>query len=488
MTTDVLTGITWGFGTFAFCTAVFNLWVFWMRPRDPAHLWLGVMSLGVVWLSGAFAASYQAHTLESAQAWVTSATVGTLPFAVAMQRFSELFAGIRNLVLRAAIPYLAIGVCIALAAPQLYFTGNAIEVRAEGLVSAYLVPELSLAATVFLAPFAIVVGVQLHAFRRAAPTIHGGALISAALMAFGACLVNDLCVVLGTHWAPFLSPLGFGLFSGAFGAVLLRRLVRSQRHLERSAAELNALIDARTEELRRKDLELAHGARLSTLGALAGGIAAQIESPLAEVAGHVKILRDAWHAPSRRDAAREPLAHAQRGIERIRIVVAELLQLARREQGATGRHDLAAIVARVLPVASYELTRRARLHTSLASAPPVHGDSAMLAQITLHLIVGAIQASPESGDGPTPVVSIETGEREGHAYLAVTDNGAPLSTAAGAGLFDPATRLDGDSRTASYAVTRQLVERHGGAFAIESTAAGNRVVVEFAPVSPEPGS
>jgi signal transduction histidine kinase len=484
MTADLLTRITWGFAAFAFCTAVFNLWIFWMRPRDPAHLWLGVMSLGVMGLSSSWAGTYQATTLAEAQACFEHGLLGAIPFAAGMVRFSEHFAGIRHPLLRGAIAYLALGVAVLLAAPELYFTGRGLENRVSGEFT-FVLPEITFIAGLFQVPFIGAIAYVAWAFVRAAPRIDRGGAISAALVVFGVCLTNDLCVALRTHWTPFLSPLGFAVFSGTFGSLLLRRLVRSQRHLERSAAELNALVDARTEELRRKDLELTHGARLATLGALAGGIAAQVNAPLLEVAGHVKELRDAWQEPARRGSLRAPLGQAQRGMERIRVVVAELLQLARREEGASARLELARIVANVLPVASYELSRRARLHTNLASAPQVFGDPAMLAQIALHLIVGAIQSTPENAAEGAAVVSIETGERAGRAYLAVTDTGAPISEGAVAALFDPSARDESDVRRASYAVTRQLVERHGGTFAIESSRAGNRVVVEFPPAPEE---
>jgi signal transduction histidine kinase len=479
MTATLLTALTWGLGAFAFCTAAFNLWIFWMRPRDPAHLWLGVMSLGVTWLSSAWAASYQATTVAAASAWVEHALFGAIPFAVGMVRFSQHFAGISHPLLHASIAYLTVGVGVLLAAPELHFTGRAFEVHAIGGLT-YLVAEVTPLAMLFLAPFVGAIGYVTWAYRRAAPRLEGGAAISRAISVFGACLANDLCVLFGTHWSPPLSPLGFAVFAGTLGWLLLRRLVRSQRHLEHSAAELNALVAARTEELRRKDLELAHGARLATLGALANGIAVQLDGPLTEVQGHVKVLRDAWQTPESRGAARAPLLKAQAGIERIRFVVAELLQLARREEGVAGRHELAAIVAKVLPIASYELNRRARVRTNLASSPQVHGNSAMLAQVALHLIVGAIQSTPARGNGPTPVVSIETGELGGRAYLAVTDNGAPLPAATGVDLLEAGAHHESDSRSASYAMTRQLVERHGGSFTIESSSAGNRVVVAFA--------
>jgi signal transduction histidine kinase len=331
-----------------------------------------------------------------------------------------------------------------------------------------------------LALFALLVVAMMAAYGRRASQLRGGRLLAVSLGLWGASMLNDLCVGLGLYWSPWLLPIGFTLFAGSFGAVLLERLVRTQAHLERNAGELHTLVEARTDELRRKDLELAHGARLATLGALAGGIAHEIEEPLAEIDARVKELRGAWRDPARPGAFRELLAQSQRSVERIRVVVAELLRLARREEGRRGVHQLPEIVASVLPIASYELRRRARLETHLASTPPVAGDGAMLAQIVLNLIVGAIHAAPEHSQAGLALISLTTEERGGRARIVVADNLPALPFEAATGLFDiGAGGASEEARRLGLAVTRQLVERHGGTLTVESSELGTRAAVEF---------
>jgi C4-dicarboxylate-specific signal transduction histidine kinase len=346
-----------------------------------------------------------------------------------------------------------------------------------------LLPRISTVGIAFLLPIATALPYLARAYVGEMKTIESGWLVSRSFVVFGACLVNDLAVICGVHGGPFLTPLGFTVFGGALGAALLIRLVRSHAYLERSAEELHAIVETRTAELRRKDIELAHGARLATLGALAGGIAHEVSRPLDAVTRHVKELRSTWRDPHQPHAFREQLAGAQLGIERIRVIVAELLQLARRGEGQRGSYELAEIVAGVLPVASYELNRRARLETHLASAPRVAGDAAMLAQIALNLIVGALQSSPGAGVRGR-AISIETQERAGRARLVVVDDGPPLGAIADAALFDGAPQSADDAhRRLGYAITKQLVERHGGALEVDSTERGNRVIVEFPPAA-----
>jgi len=475
----LVTQIHVGFAVFAFCTGAFNLWLYWMRPREPSHLWLGVASLGVVWIAAGFALGYQAHTLADAQHSVLLALGGTLPMVAGFVRFSELFAGISHPALRGSVLYTTALVGLVYAKPELLFSGEVIAI-APPFGDAYLQATIAPAAAVPLALFALLVVAMVAAYGRRASALRGGRLLAISLGLWGVSMLNDLCVGLGVYWSPWLLPIGFTLFAGSFGSVLLERLVRTHAHLERNAGELHTLVEARTDELRRKDLELAHGARLATLGALAGGIAHEIEEPLSEIDARVKELRGAWRDPSRPRAFRELLAQSQRSVERIRVVVAELLRLARREEGRRGIHQLPEIVASVLPIASYELRRRARLETHLASTPPVAGDGAMLAQIALNLIVGAIHAAPERSEAGLALISLTTEEHGGRARIVVADNLPALPWEEAPGLFDiGAAGGSEEPRRLGLAVTRQLVERHSGTLTVESSERGTRVAVEF---------
>lgn len=467
-----------GFAAFALCVAIFHLWIYRMRPRDAAHFWIAVVSLGVVWVAGSYAALYEARSLGEAQRAQLAGMVAALPLVIGFVRFSELYVGVENRLLRLCVPYSVVMLAAAYAKPSLLFNGELIRVSLP-LGGEYVRAGLAPSAGIVFLGFAVMILSVVGIYARRARTIEGGGLITLALAGWGAGMAHDLCVAVGLYEAPWLLPLGFSLFSGAFGSILLRRLVRAHTKLERSAGELHTLVETRTAELRRKDLELAHGARLGTLGALAGGIAHEIGEPLAAVSSHVKELRDAWRDERRPAAFGELLTQSQHRIERIRTVVAELLQLARREESQPGRHELHAIVAGVLPIAGYELSRRARLETDLASAPAVAGDGAMLAQVVLNLLVGAIHAIEHSAP-QGPLITLSTGGHAGGARLVVSDNAPALPTELAADLFELAAAGGGeDQRRIGFVVTKQLVERHGGTFTIESGEAGTRVTVDL---------
>jgi signal transduction histidine kinase len=477
--------LTVGLAVFAWGTAAFNLWIFWMRPREAAHLWLGIASVGVMWLSVGLAAAFEAQSVAQAQSALLLALGGALPFAAGFVRFSQLFAGIEHPLLRGYFPYAALVTAATYANPKFFFSGEGVEIE-SWFGHRYVQAGLSPWAGAIYAGFAVMILGVVAAYARRVRQIEGGPLITGALGVWAACMINDMCVGLRLYWAPWLLPVGFAAFSAVFAALLLRRLVHSQGHVERSAGELHALVETRTGELRRKDLELAHGARLATLGALAGGIAHEVEEPLAAIDARVKELRHAWRDPTRPGAFAALLQDALRSVERIRAVVAELLQLARREEGQRGTHQLPEIVASVLPIASYELRRRARLETHFMTAPCVYGDAAMLSQIALNLLVGAIHAFPESPRAEHARISLTTDERDGRASLEVEDNAPSLPSDAASDLFEltPTSGAERERRL-GLAVTKQLVERHGGSLEIESGSFGTRIRVLLPGALPE---
>jgi signal transduction histidine kinase len=465
--------VTLALAVFAFVAALFNLWLYAMRARERAYLWLGVASIGVTWLAVGFAATYDAQTLREAQNAQLVALGGGLPLAMGFIRFSDCFAGIRHRVLDACVLYTFAVTAIAYADPSLLFSGEATWI-APPLGRPYVQADISPSAGMFSLGFALAIVWIFVAYARRAPRLRGGHLVTGALGVWAVCMANDLLVALGFYWGPWLLPLGFAAFASAFGGVLLEDLVRSQRQLEENAGALHDLVEARTEELRRKDLEMAHGARLATLGALAGDIAHEIEEPLAAIEADLEEFRG---APG--GSARERLAHAQRSIERIRHVVAELLQLARRGEGKRGTHELAEIAAGVLPIASHALRQRAQLETHLAKAPKVSGDAAMLSQIVLNLLVGAIQTVPARSGPKRATISLSTQEHEGGARLVVADNTPAAQGEITPDLFGLVETDGDDPRRLGLAVTKQLVERHGGTIAVESSEAGTRVTVDL---------
>jgi signal transduction histidine kinase len=294
---------------------------------------------------------------------------------------------------------------------------------------------------------------------------------------------NDMAVTLHLYSGVYLLGLGYSAFLVAFSGILMRRFVRQSEDVERWAETLQRLVDERTAELREKEIQLADGQRLATLSTLAASCAHELNNPAAYVTSSLNRLAEIWKrgAPEKPDAAEEAeelLSECREGVERIRAIVGELLSLARRSDGERERVDLVAVVDGALPVARSEARFRAEIVTELGPVPPVLGDSRLLGQMVLHLVMNAIQAAA-SGRSPLPRVGVTTSFEDGSIWLVVRDNGPGIPEELRPRLFDPFRRVSGDRVGFGLAVTHQIVTSHGGRLDVESGEGGTTMVVEL---------
>jgi CheY-like chemotaxis protein len=119
-------------------------------------------------------------------------------------------------------------------------------------------------------------------------------------------------------------------------------------------------------------------------------------------------------------------------------------------------------------------TRKVNLDVRVADTPlPVMGDSGRLQQVVSNLLSNAIKFTPAGG-----VVSIITGAEPEMAYCEVRDSGEGISAEFLPHIFEKFRQADtGSARRFAglglgLAITRQLVESHGGSISVHSDGKG----------------
>ena len=468
------------FALLALCAAGLNLWLFVQRPRETAHLWLAVAAAGVVWIAAGYAALYEAETLAQAQRAQLVSLTAAIPIVVGFARFTNAFLRTRpGPLLRWAPAYAFAVVLVPMLHPPFFFSGKAVVARVEPFGDTYVMAALSPSAvfvmTLFLPLFAEVAGQYLRSRER----IEGARPLAWALVFWAICGTSDIAAFLG--WLPALHgmALGFCCFAFVFTGILMRRFVAAAARLEANTEALRLEVEERTRVLREKDLELAHGARMATVGALAAGLAHEINDPIAYASSNLSHLARSWRST---DAAGfdEVISETRHGVERVRLVVSELLRLARRSEAPEGPVDLRKVVESILPIVQPEARWRAQITTHLDAVPPVRGEERLLGQVVLNLVVNALRSIPE-GQPNLYTVHIETLLRDGCVVLRVRDNGPVIPAEALPHLFDPFAppRAGMDGAELGLAVTHQLVARHRGRISVETSAQGTVFEVEL---------
>jgi len=221
--------------------------------------------------------------------------------------------------------------------------------------------------------------------------------------------------------------------------------------------------------------DLAHMARVTSLGALTASIAHEVNQPLSGIITNASAcLRMLAADPPNIDGAADTARRTLRDGDRAADIVRRLRQLFARHDGAQEAVDLNEAAREVIALASGDLLRRrVVLQTAFAEAlPPVAGDRVQLQQVILNLIVNAADAMADVEDRPRRLevrTALDGGDR---VKLTVQDAGVGLAPEAAARLFEAFYTTKPEGMGIGLSVSRSIVESHGGHLSAEPNADG----------------
>jgi C4-dicarboxylate-specific signal transduction histidine kinase len=211
--------------------------------------------------------------------------------------------------------------------------------------------------------------------------------------------------------------------------------------------------------------DLAHVARLATMGELAASIAHEINQPISAIATQAAAcLRWLERDKPDLDEAREGLVRVERAARRARDVVRGLTTLAKRSRPQQSAVDMDNAIEEVLSFVRSEsivhgITLRSDLH---AGNRCVYGDRVQLQQVLLNLIMNGIEAmSATAGLPRTLTVSSEL-TATGGMLMTVEDTGAGLDPAIADRIFDGFFTTKPDGMGMGLSICRSIIEAHGG--------------------------
>lgn len=227
--------------------------------------------------------------------------------------------------------------------------------------------------------------------------------------------------------------------------------------------------ELRENQQRKHQDELAHTARLVTLGELASGIAHEINQPLAAVVNYAgasqRYLQALGGDPEVAQKVAQGLAriteHANHAAEVIRRLRAFLRKGQRRLQAL----DVNELVRESLGLCAWEAGQGGvAIGQALAeNLPPVYADRVLLQQVLLNLLRNAIEANRERHAGAPSAIAI--GSRladDGQLRIWVDDDGPGADEATLARMFTPFYSSKPDGLGLGLSMSRGMVEGFGG--------------------------
>src|SRR5215470_9225406 len=220
----------------------------------------------------------------------------------------------------------------------------------------------------------------------------------------------------------------------------------------------------RTEEaLRQAQAELAHVARVATLGELTASIAHEINQPLGAMVNSA-------HACVRWLAAQN-LAHAQQSAVRVVTegqraadIIGRIRALAQKAPPHKDWLDLNALIRDVLALARSEVHRHGVVvETQLAAAVPrIRGDRIQLQQVLLNLVMNAIEAMRDTGAEPRTLWVSSERVAATEVVIAVRDSGPGFDPQQRDRLFEAFYTTKAQGLGLGLAISRRIIEAHGG--------------------------
>jgi C4-dicarboxylate-specific signal transduction histidine kinase len=217
--------------------------------------------------------------------------------------------------------------------------------------------------------------------------------------------------------------------------------------------------------LHQAQADLAHVARVTTLGELAASIAHQINQPLAGIITNAStclrmLAADPPNVAGASETARRSLRDGNRAAE----VITRLRALFSKKGTVTEAVDLNEAAREVIALLSSELQRdrvvlRLELGEELAA---VHADRVQLQQVILNLVLNASDAMSTVEDRPRNLV-IRTGREHGdRVCLSIEDSGVGFEPEATDKLFEPFYTTKSHGMGIGLSVSRSIIESHHG--------------------------
>jgi two-component system, LuxR family, sensor kinase FixL len=219
------------------------------------------------------------------------------------------------------------------------------------------------------------------------------------------------------------------------------------------------------EALRTAQAELAHVARVMTMGELAASIAHEVNQPLSGMVLNANAsLRWLAGATPNLDEAREALSRITRDGKRASDVIAKTRALLRKTDMEKERLDMNDAIREVVALAQGEVRRtgvalRAELEGDL---PRVLGDRVQLQQVILNLVMNGIEAMSAVTDRSRDLLIRSRQHESDKVLVAVRDSGIGLDPESMERIFDAFYTTKSEGLGMGLAISRSIVENHGG--------------------------
>lgn len=212
---------------------------------------------------------------------------------------------------------------------------------------------------------------------------------------------------------------------------------------------------------------LSHSDKLAAIGKLAGGVAHEINSPLAAILAFTQILLSEIDPNT---PHREDLEQIEIAARKCKEIVENLLSFARHETKIEEKNPVHLIdeIQKTIKLAHGLLQQK---HIKIIwdieneHDDVILGNAGQIGQVFLNLITNAIQAMQNGG-----FIEFERYDEDGFICISVQDSGSGIRPEIIDKIFDPffTTKTVGEGTGLGLSITYSLIKQHGGDISVIS--------------------
>lgn len=243
-------------------------------------------------------------------------------------------------------------------------------------------------------------------------------------------------------------------------------LENTVRDIEQLNAQLQQKVECRTEELTRtlqqlKDVQKKEvlTERQAAIGALAAGMAHEMNNPLHAVSVSVQGLKE--------DLQSNPeygpfIANIERSTKRCRRIIGEILSFSRESKSSLA--NLPEIISAAVDTFKSEHPASLTLELQIPpDLPKILLDAAQIRQALVNLLMNASDAMGGQG-----LIRVGVEREASTVVISVTDSGPGMTGEVKNRIFDPFFTTKQKGMGLGLSITWQLVQKNGGAIEVES--------------------
>jgi len=219
------------------------------------------------------------------------------------------------------------------------------------------------------------------------------------------------------------------------------------------------------ETLRKTRAELAHVARVTTMGELVTSIAHEVKQPLAAILTNAQVcLRWLTRDVPNLEEVRKAAELIARDGKRASDVISRIRALVRKAGSEKEQLNINQAIEEMVHLTEDEALRKGVvLRTELAADLPfVLGDRVQLQQVLLNLIINGVEAMSSVADGRRDLLVYSRLHESKQVLIGVQDFGVGIESENLKKIFDPFYTTKSQGMGMGLAISRSIVENHGG--------------------------